>query len=286
MLKQNTLAEATTELGFATETNTPLTRKITVDGQECIIEGITADKMKEVLNQNGIGTTIFKTPGEIYQDNDLVLNGVVQNYNGTEPAPGPGESGYNKTKDIFIPGKVEPVGYARITATKEAMEAGTGSFDFFMTNTSDITIGNYLYDLMPGDVIELLFSTDSLTEENLDANLESFSGNFIMLTENPIDLARDLVFDEETYGNVTTSARGYELTVGYGNIGFGVNNNSDSYLKLWYGDIEVLLEPYSDYSFTIHFDKGELNEQALRDKLDEVYDAVTLKEGPPPEEQI
>ena len=284
MLKQNTLAEATTELGFATETNTPLTRKITIDGQECIVEGITADKMKEVLNQNGIGTTTFKTPGEQYRNNDLVLNGVVQNYNGDTPEPG--ESGYNKTKDIFIPGKVEPVGYARITASKEAMEAGQGTFDFFMTNTSMTAIGNYLYDLQPGDIIESSFSTDSLTEENLDANLESFSGNFIMLTENPISLARDLIFDNETYGNVTTSARGYELTVGYGDIGFGVNNNSDSYLKLWYGDIEVLLEPYSGYSFIIHFDEGELNEQALKDKLDEVYDAVTLKEGPPPEEQI
>ena len=60
MLKQNTLAEATTELGFATETNTPLTRKITVDGQECIIEGITADKMKdEYVSVEHIMISIF-----------------------------------------------------------------------------------------------------------------------------------------------------------------------------------------------------------------------------------
>ena len=84
-LKQNTLAEATTENGFPTEVGVPLQKEVTLeDGTEVIVEGITPDKMKAVLNQyvdgNEEGIT-FKTPGEIYKNNNIELNGVVQIYN-------------------------------------------------------------------------------------------------------------------------------------------------------------------------------------------------------------
>lgn len=83
MLKQNTLAEATTELGFAAETNTPLTREVTLEDNTVVkVEGITPYKMKEILKSE------FVTPGEKYFNNEIGLNGVVQNYNeGIQPTP-------------------------------------------------------------------------------------------------------------------------------------------------------------------------------------------------------
>lgn len=83
MLKQNTLAEATTELGFAAETNTPLTREVTLEDNTVVkVEGITPYKMKEILKSE------FVTPGEKYFNDEIGLNGVVQNYNeGVQPTP-------------------------------------------------------------------------------------------------------------------------------------------------------------------------------------------------------
>ena len=83
MLKQNTLVEATTELGFATETNTPLTREVTLEDNTVVkVEGITPYKMKEILKSE------FVTPGEKYFNDEIGLNGVVQNYNeGVQPTP-------------------------------------------------------------------------------------------------------------------------------------------------------------------------------------------------------
>ena len=86
-LLQNTLAEATTEMGFPAKTNTPLQREVTLEtGETVIVEGITPDKMKTVLNQNVDGTeeaVTFKTPGEVYKNEEVELPGVCQIYNGS-----------------------------------------------------------------------------------------------------------------------------------------------------------------------------------------------------------
>ena len=81
-LLQNTLAEATTENGFPTITNTPLQREVTLEtGETVIVEGITPDKMKAVLNQNvdgNEGGVTFLTPGENYNED---IKGVCQVWN-------------------------------------------------------------------------------------------------------------------------------------------------------------------------------------------------------------
>ena len=93
MLKQNTLEEATTELGFATETNTPLTREVTLEDNTVVkVEGITPYKMKEILKSE------FVTPGEKYFNDEIGLNGVVQNYNEGARSVVPE---YNKKSDIM-----------------------------------------------------------------------------------------------------------------------------------------------------------------------------------------
>lgn len=84
-LLQNTLAEATTEMGFPAKTNTPLQKEVTLeDGTVVTVEGITPNKMKTVLNQNVDGTeeaVTFKTPGEVYKNEEVELPGVCQVYN-------------------------------------------------------------------------------------------------------------------------------------------------------------------------------------------------------------
>lgn len=76
MLKQNTLAEATTEQGFPKETGLPLRREVTLeDGTKVLVEGVTPEAMATKLNAH------FVTPGEKYVDNGKDLNGVVQEYN-------------------------------------------------------------------------------------------------------------------------------------------------------------------------------------------------------------
>ncbi len=83
-LKQNNLAEATTENGFPTEVGVPLQREVTLeDGTRVIVESITPEKMAATLKSH------FVTPGEKYVDNGNNLNGVVQNYNTVEPEPEP-----------------------------------------------------------------------------------------------------------------------------------------------------------------------------------------------------
>lgn len=85
MLKQNNLAEATTEQGFPTEVGLPVQREVELeDGTKVIVESVTPDKMKIALNQNVDGNEkeiTFKTPGEKYVDNGNDLNGIVQVYN-------------------------------------------------------------------------------------------------------------------------------------------------------------------------------------------------------------
>ena len=96
-LKQNTLDESTTDLGFcrvlnenAGKTVASLTRTVTLDdGSEVLVEGMTSDAIKNLLK----GST-DKTPGEpveVYQDSSIIgptetqiLDGVVQMYNNEE----------------------------------------------------------------------------------------------------------------------------------------------------------------------------------------------------------
>lgn len=85
-LKQNTLAEATTESSFLTtinenagETVVSLQREVELEtGETVTVEGITPDKMKAILN-NGASPEVvtFKTPGEPVGE----LDGVCQAYN-------------------------------------------------------------------------------------------------------------------------------------------------------------------------------------------------------------
>lgn len=87
-LKQNTLAEATTESSFLTtinenagETVVSLQREVELEtGETVTVEGITPDKMKAILN-NGASPEVvtFKTPGEVTGD----ISGVCQAYNAT-----------------------------------------------------------------------------------------------------------------------------------------------------------------------------------------------------------
>ena len=87
-LLQNNLAEATTENGFPTVTNTPLQKEVTLEtGETVIVEGITPDKMKAVLNQNvdgNEGGVTFLTPGENYNEE---IKGVCQTWNASIVIP-------------------------------------------------------------------------------------------------------------------------------------------------------------------------------------------------------
>ena len=110
-LKQNTLNDSTTDLGFVQAINTNLEasgseakisfqREVELeDGTIVTVESITPEKMKSVLNDNAVimgGTGIInaKTPGEIVQVYDYpdkispvettMINGVVQIANNTE----------------------------------------------------------------------------------------------------------------------------------------------------------------------------------------------------------
>lgn len=75
-IKQNTLAEATTELGFCKATNTKLVQEKEIDGQKVEVAGISPNTMATLLSST------FKTPGEkITTSEGTELNGVVQNYN-------------------------------------------------------------------------------------------------------------------------------------------------------------------------------------------------------------
>ena len=78
-LKQNTLEEATTDLGFAKATETPLTRQVQLDdGTTVTVEGVTPNKMASILKST------FVTPGEKAQiPSGEYIDGVVQKYNAT-----------------------------------------------------------------------------------------------------------------------------------------------------------------------------------------------------------
>lgn len=89
-LKQNNLAESTSELGFLEVMNenkeTPavyLNREVTLEtGETVTVEGMSASKLKEALNNGADPEVItFKTPGEVYNEE---IKGVVQIYNENE----------------------------------------------------------------------------------------------------------------------------------------------------------------------------------------------------------
>ena len=116
-LKQNTLNDSTTDLGFVQAINTNLEasgsenkiafqREVELeDGTIVTVESVTPESMKVILNNNavimgGTGTINTKTPGEIVQvysnPNEIgptetkIANGVVQITNNTgeiEPVP-------------------------------------------------------------------------------------------------------------------------------------------------------------------------------------------------------
>ena len=88
-LKQNNLAEATTDIGFvktinenAGENLVALQKEVTLDDNTIVtVEGITPNKMKTILNHMVDGseeTITFATPGENYNDE---IKGVCQIYN-------------------------------------------------------------------------------------------------------------------------------------------------------------------------------------------------------------
>ena len=78
-IKQNTLEEATTDIGFAKATGTPLTRQVQLDdGTTVTVEGVTPNKMASILKST------FVTPGEKAQiPSGDYIDGVVQKYNAT-----------------------------------------------------------------------------------------------------------------------------------------------------------------------------------------------------------
>lgn len=76
MLLQNNLAEATTEMGFPAETGLPIQREVELeDGTVVTVESVVPEVMAQTLKSH------FITPGEKYINEEIELNGVVQNYN-------------------------------------------------------------------------------------------------------------------------------------------------------------------------------------------------------------
>lgn len=76
MLLQNNLAEATTEQGFPIKTGLPVRREVELeDGTVVTVESVVPEVMAQTLKSH------FITPGEKYINEEIELNGVVQNYN-------------------------------------------------------------------------------------------------------------------------------------------------------------------------------------------------------------
>ena len=106
-IKQNTLAEATTELGFCKATNTKLVQEKEIDGQKVSVAGISPNTMATLL------CSTFKTPGEkVTTSEGAELNGVVQNYNAAVTAEDTEEVAAEETTDSE-------------TETKESIEPTT-----------------------------------------------------------------------------------------------------------------------------------------------------------------
>jgi len=75
-LLQNNLAEATTEQGFPIKTGLPVRREVELeDGTVVTVESVVPEVMAQTLKSH------FITPGEKYINEEIELNGVVQNYN-------------------------------------------------------------------------------------------------------------------------------------------------------------------------------------------------------------
>ena len=151
-LKQNTLAEATTENGFPTEVGVPLQREVTLeDGTRVIVESVTPDKMKNVINQYVDGNenaATFKTPGEIYKNNEVELDGVVQVYNNSKSEPdlvsiavttAPTKTVYNEGDNFDTTGMVVTATYSNET-TKAITGYTVNPSENLATTDTSVTI--------------------------------------------------------------------------------------------------------------------------------------------------
>ena len=288
MLKQNTLADATTEQGFPTETNTPLTRKVITEDGEVTVEGITPYKMKEVLNQAGTGTNTFKTPGEIYQNDNIILNGVVQNYNGEQPTPPtPVTPGFTESADIMI----NEVKYGTVEMTvPDDYDKGEESIEvnFVFTNTSEDDICSEEIDF-----IESNNSTDysvyylPTTREALLSILNDYYANsFIVATSESYSKREDIKFNDITYGFVDAYVSRYKMNLGTGTCIYNVGNTSSSNDLVLDANIldnveNIIIEPGNSYNGEINFDT--LTVETLDSTLNDIMNGIHLVE--PSEEQ-
>lgn len=249
MLKQNTLAEATTELGFAAETNTPLTREVTLEDNTVVkVEGITPYKMKEILKSE------FVTPGEKYFNNGIDLNGVVQNYNEGARLVVPE---YKKKSDIMDGDTI--IGNISATVSSEIMTAGKGMVEIAITNKPEstkvitINIFNETVEIYPDSSISRNNYLTDITEELID-NLVNECLSSAVIEEN---LKYDKVIEtlEDDGGNNTASitASGLHKTMkaGKGEVNVVVNNISTDKLISWNGSN---IEPGTSSSKTIERD--------------------------------
>ena len=169
-LLQNTLSEATTEQGFPAKINTPLQKEVVLeDGTTVIVEGITPNKMKEILNNSREEITTFITPGEKYVDNGKDLNGVVQNYN-NNISPKlelilPDEIPWNKEiKDDELGESLS----ALIIAADELqdnvdfiLKQGDNIFDCYLEPTSETSAEIYLKEDPENNYFDIMNETDS-----------------------------------------------------------------------------------------------------------------------------
>ena len=234
MLKQNTLAEATTELGFATETNTPLTREVTLEDNTVVkVEGITPYKMKEILKSE------FVTPGEKYFNNGIGLNGVVQNYNeGARPVV----PEYSKQFNIMDGDTI--IGNISATVSSEIMTAGEGMVEVTITNKPESTkvitvnIFNETVEIYPDSNTPRINYLTDITEELID-NLVNECISSAVIEENlRYDKMIETLDDGEGNNTALIIASGLHKTMkaGKGEVNILVQNISTNKLISWNGD--------------------------------------------------
>lgn len=180
-LKQNNLAESTSELGFLEVMNenkeTPavyLNKEVTLEtGETVTVEGMSANKLKEALNNGADPEVItFKTPGENYNDE---IKGVVQvfNENIEPPVEWPilekGKT-YKFTVKKEIPEFEDPEFVEKIEDMTETgiLNSETEGIGIFMS-LSQIMINGTQYAYMPESVSQGFHGwVNMATEESVD----------------------------------------------------------------------------------------------------------------------
>ena len=288
MLKQNTLADATTELGFATETNTPLTRKVITEDGEVTVEGITPYKMKEVLNQSGTGLNTFKTPGEVYFGENIRINGVVQNYNGEQPTPPtPVTPGFTETQDILI----NEVKYGTLTmiVPDDYDKSETVSVGLTADNTSDSNITSPFVDVVANSMqgYSMSFSVpegQTITRQYCLDQLDAQASSFIVATEPAYNSTANIEIDNVIYGIVQATAPTYTMNIGSGYATFWIQNNSSEETLVvpagTFGNAEdIEIDPNGTYSDGINMDP--ITSALLDTELATVTAAIELKQEEP-----